>query len=114
MPSWSACTVVLSLGETVELVIFEPFHSESQSLVRQAATVREAHRDQPLRTGSRRHTDPKMTTRSLCVPKTSVTLCDPRVFVDEAAEAVAPEGARRGVDGGRFGGADTVGASLAE
>lgn len=43
-----------------------------------------------------------------------VTLCDLRVFVDEAAEAVAPDDTRWVVDGGRFGRADTAGASLSE
>jgi hypothetical protein len=50
---------------------------------------------------------------SLCVPKTSATLCDLRVFVDEAAEAVAPDDPWWG-GGGWFGQADIVGASLSE
>ncbi|GAA1918443.1 hypothetical protein GCM10009753_58560 [Streptantibioticus ferralitis] len=43
-----------------------------------------------------------------------VTLCDLRVFVDEAAEEVTPEDARWAVYGGWFGRADAVGASLSE
>lgn len=43
-----------------------------------------------------------------------VTLCDLRVLVDEAAKAVAPDDTRWAIDGGRFGRADTIGASLPE
>ena len=46
------------------------------------------------------------------VPTIRVTLCDLRVFVDEAAEAVAPEDAGLGVCGGWFGCAEVFGAAL--
>jgi hypothetical protein len=52
--------------------------------------------------------------QSLCVPTTPVTLCDLRVFMDEATEALPPDDTRWAVDGGRFERVDTVGTSLSE
>jgi hypothetical protein len=36
------------------------------------------------------HPSPARNHKSLCVPKTSSTLCDLRVFVDDATQAVTP------------------------
>ncbi|GAA1258075.1 hypothetical protein GCM10009646_52640 [Streptomyces aureus] len=43
-----------------------------------------------------------------------VTLCDLGVFVDEAAEAVAPDDTRWVIDDGSFGRAGTVRGALSE
>lgn len=54
---------------------------------------------------------------SACMPVRAdnpVTLCDLRVLVDEAAEAVAPDDARWAIGGGWFGRVDAVGVSLSE